>query len=308
MKLAIQIIECIDGIPEGVTVRSVKGAEIVPNQIDVSGEYSMVTADQYDILISTLTDNEDFDIVSFTLKHPDKPSLKVVRGFFKGEHLTPVTESIHVLDDSGKPINSSVYVRDDVLAVQPLPFDVATNGNILCDVDYMRTLFADNLADWGTVVGAATGKNISLYDIVGGDTEHFVLDGNNWESVLSVYDRHSFPGTYTKDKLTKLVITEICHSLIRTLSTGIFGNPNETDLIINASEFGLDSITLHAKDGVEEVYSVRIHSSHGDKVYLVFGAENEQDASATFIDQFELEAEHITAVTFKTIELKYFTK
>lgn len=316
MKQAVHIVDA--PIKEDVRVMSAKGRQVFPTLIPDTTDpdkYTSIDPDQYERLLEELGKNDTFDVVTFTIRYQNK-RVTIVRSFIDGCPNFPVTESVVNESPFGEPLTGDVFVRNDILKSHPVPTPKEDPANIACSYAFLGRLRLFENLKWRHVVEGWERK-LDLMDCLNDATdrgvENFILHRQNWTEIKSVYDSYSFGETsVTQLQAAHLVIHHVMKSIVKSVASGVFGadfTQGHEVLVTKASVYGFDSdniIYFTGENPCEDVYAVLIHTSHNtDKLYLVFGEQNEHDATATFIDQFELEAEDITATSLKKFQFIY---
>lgn len=309
MKNAVHVVDV--PVAEDVRVLSEKRRQILPALLLVVEDdklYKDIGVDVYDTLIDSLSAQEGFDIVRFTLRG-DGYRTEVVRSFFDGDHGRPVLESICMLREDGTTFSTELYVRHDILANHKEPVPAISPINIPCNIGLAKELFFRQAAEWGHVTKGFSEGVSDLKEMLGDPSqlglEVFVLTTKNRTWLSDTYQRftdHPRP----INEAANVAVNSIMTSIVKTIGAVI----NDEQLVLQASVVGLDALTAHSyvEDDldVEDVYLVITNTGHNTKkLFIVFGAEDEADAQAAFVQEFELEPEHITPSSFKTVQFVY---
>lgn len=311
MKNAIQIVDV--PVADGVRVLSEKRREIKPVRLIVTDDarlYTWIEVDKYEALINSLSGFDAFDAVRFTLRQ-DGHRTEVVRSFIDGDTEHPVLESCCMVNSKGETYSTELCVRNDILANYKEPVQAISPINIPCDIGLAKELFFRQGANWAHVAEAHFEKQIDVMDLLLDPTdrgvENFLLNSEVKQSIRNTYDLYvPEDKTCTQLYAANTAVCHIMNAMIKVLGTAT----PDSELVLQASVTGLDSLTSqsYVVDDLdtEDVHIVVTATGHNTKkMFIVFGAEDETDAKATFVQEFELEPEHITASTFKTIQFTY---
>lgn len=321
MKPVIHIIDLAEGCTspaDDVLVMSQKNREVKPNLIKLDDNYTPIDVDTYEHLLNELIKLDNVDAVKFTLRPVNSPSLEITRIFMDGNDQTPLVESSALKAPSGETCIISLFARTDIVEAYPVTKPLRPQWNLPCCADLAGELFTNQNAQWGDVV-SATEDGIVLMAMLTNDTkrgiEDFVRDGRNWQMILAVYDSYAFGEmNVTQLRAAELAIMRVMQAMVDVIAKGVFGEnftPENVQTVLDASVFGLDQLCIDTylnSEGMESEKVFAVHTPTGqntEKLYLAFGQSDEQEATATFVQEFELEAEDITATTLKSFEFIY---